>query len=163
MEKIRGENPHFHHDHIDSTIRVELERGEASTARGRREMTQQSESREFWLLRRGDQAVVAGALAAGLIVLLGWWTFQGGWRGGFVEVDEAQSRAYSFKVDVNRAAWPELAQLPDMGEVTARKIVASRQSEGPFADIDDLRRVHGIGPKTVQRLRPYLLPIEDRP
>ena len=126
-------------------------------------MTQPLDTKKFWLLRRGDQAVVAVILVLGLIVSCAWWTFQGGWRGAFVEVDGAQPRAYSFKVDVNRAAWHELAQLPDIGEVTARKIVASRKSEGPFADPDDLRRVHGIGPKTVERIRPYLLPIEGQP
>lgn len=123
-------------------------------------MTQQANSREFWLLRRGDQAAVAAVLIVGLIAALACWTVQGGWHGAFVEVDRAQPRAYSFKVDVNRAVWPELAQLPDVGEVTARKIVASRQSEGPFDGIDDLQRVRGIGPKTVERIRPYLLPIE---
>jgi competence protein ComEA len=126
-------------------------------------MTQQSDSREFWLLRRGDQAVVAATLVSALIVSLAWWTLQGGWRGTFVEVDRAEPRPCSFKVDINRADWPELAQLPDIGEVTARKIAASRESEGPFANIDDLKRVHGIGPKTVERIRPYLLPIEERP
>ena len=80
-----------------------------------------------------------------------------------MEVDGAQLRAYSFKVDVNRAAWHELAQLPGIGEVTARKIVASRKNQGPFVDPDDLQRVRGIGPKTVERIRPYLLPIEDQP
>ena len=124
-------------------------------------MAQQSLSREFWLLRRGDQAGGGRVLLLiGLIVALAYWTFCGGWRGEFVEVDCAQPRAYAFKVDVNRADWPELAQLPDVGEVTARKIVASRQSEGPFEDIDELQRVHGIGPKTVERIRPFLLPIE---
>ena len=126
-------------------------------------MTQPLDTKFFWLLRRGDQVVVAVVLVLGLIVLCACWTFQGGWRGGLTEVDGAQPRAYSFKVDVNRAAWHELAQLPDIGEVTARKIVASRKSEGPFADPDDLRRVHGIGPKTVERIRPYLLAIEDQP
>ena len=126
-------------------------------------MTQPLDTKRFWLLCRGDQTVVAVVLVLGLIVSCVWWTFQGGWRGGLTEIDGAQPRAYSFKVDVNRAAWHELAQLPDIGEVTARKIVASRKSQGPFADPDDLQRVRGIGPKTVERIRPYLLPIKGQP
>ena len=120
-------------------------------------MTRQSHNREFWLLRHGDQTVVAAVLA----VALAGWTLQGGWHGTFVEVEQAQPQAYSFKVDVNRAGWPELSQLPGIGEVTARKIVASRRSEGSFGDNNDLQRVHGIGPKKLERMRPYLLPVEN--
>jgi len=64
-----------------------------------------------------------------------------------------------FLVDVNAAEWPELAQLPEVGETLARRIVDSRQQEGPFLDHDDLRRVRGIGPKTLETIRPYLLPM----
>ena len=34
-----------------------------------------------------------------------------------------------------------------------------RQAEGPFADLDQLQRVRGIGPKTLAGIRPYLRPI----
>jgi DNA uptake protein ComE-like DNA-binding protein len=37
--------------------------------------------------------------------------------------------------------------------------VESREAEGPFADLEELRRVRGIGPKTLERIRPYLRPI----
>lgn len=51
--------------------------------------------------------------------------------------------------------------LPGLGETLAKRIVASRESEGPFRDHDDLRRVRGIGPRTLERIRPYLLPIPE--
>lgn len=65
-----------------------------------------------------------------------------------------------FKLDVNQADWPEWTLLPRIGETLARRIVESRNKEGPFKSPDDLRRVSGIGPKTLANIRPYLLPIE---
>jgi len=55
--------------------------------------------------------------------------------------------------------WPELAQLPGIGESLGRRIVESRRQDGPFIDHDDLRRVQGIGPRTLERLKPYLCPL----
>ena len=123
-------------------------------------MTQDADRTPFWLLRHGDQVIVAVVLVLGMAVMIGWWTVRGGCRGRLVEADQARQRKFSFKVDINRAAWPELTQLPGIGEVTARKIVASREKEDPFADHANLRRVHGIGPKTVERIRPFLLPVK---
>jgi competence protein ComEA len=37
--------------------------------------------------------------------------------------------------------------------VTASRIVVDRDQNGPYATLDDLERVAGIGPKTVARLR----------
>jgi hypothetical protein len=52
-------------------------------------------------------------------------------------------------VDVNRASRPELESLPRVGSTLARRIVEGR----PYADVDALARVRGLGPITVQRLR----------
>jgi len=52
--------------------------------------------------------------------------------------------------------------LPEIGESLAKRIVESRDADGPFADHDDLQRVRGIGPKTLDRVRPYLLPMPNR-
>ena len=67
-------------------------------------------------------------------------------------------------VDVNRAPWWELATVRRIGEVTARKIVARRErirqqpgSAGPpFRSAADLDAVRGIGPKTIERIAPFL-------
>lgn len=115
-----------------------------------------------WLLRRADQAAVAAMVLFGLTATAAWWLSQGGWQGRLVEVDRAEPKTARYLVDVNTAAWPELAQLPDLGETLARRIVQSRRRDGPFLDHDDLRRVRGIGPKTLERIRPYLLPMPSR-
>jgi competence protein ComEA len=59
-------------------------------------------------------------------------------------------------VDLNRATAEELMRLPGLGPVLAARIVHSRESQGRFDRVDDLRRVRGIGPATLERLRPLL-------
>jgi competence protein ComEA len=112
-----------------------------------------------WLLRRADQAAVGALVVAGLAAMGGWWVGHGGLRGRLIEVDRAAERTARFQVDLNAAAWPELAQLPEIGETLARRIVESRSVEGPFLDHEDLQRVRGIGPKTLEKLRPHLRPM----
>lgn len=115
-----------------------------------------------WLLRHCEQAVVAVFLAAGLVSLIGWWAYHGGARGRLVEIERTGRQHASFVVDVNAAAWPELADLPGVGRNLAERIVKSRVENGPYADIEELRRVRGIGPRTMESMRPYLRPIPKR-
>ena len=56
-------------------------------------------------------------------------------------------------VNINSADAAALDALPGIGEVTAERIVASRDEAGPFASLDDLDRVSGIGPATIESLR----------
>jgi competence protein ComEA len=114
-----------------------------------------------WLLRRADQAAVAALVAAALAAMAGWWIVHGGWRGRLIEIDRADPLVAHFEVDINAADWPELMQLPGIGPTLAHRIVDSRQTAGPFADQNDLRRVRGIGPKTLEQIRPYLRPMPD--
>jgi competence protein ComEA len=115
-----------------------------------------------WLLRRADQIAVAALVASALVAMVGWWVVHGGWRGRLIEIDRADPLAVHFEVDINSADWPELIQLPGIGPTLAKRIVESRQTAGPFADNDDLRRVRGIGPKTLEGLRPYLRAMPGR-
>jgi competence protein ComEA len=111
------------------------------------------------VLRAADQATVAGLVLAALVGMGVYWVVQGGWRGDLIEIDRAEPLVARFQVDVNAASWPELAQLPNVGEVLARRIVDSRQTGGRFVDNEDLLRVNGIGPRTLERMQPYLLPM----
>jgi competence protein ComEA len=115
-----------------------------------------------WILRRADQAAVAGLVLVGLVAIAGWIVVQTGFRQGIIEVDRAEPQCVQFQVDVNKAEVPELIQLPGIGNTLAERIVESREKDGPFADLDDLRRVKGIGEKTMEHLRPYLLPMPSR-
>lgn len=58
-------------------------------------------------------------------------------------------------VDLNRAEYPELLQLPVIGERRARQILAHRLNHGPLEGIEELSQVPGIGPATVRRLQPF--------
>jgi competence protein ComEA len=59
------------------------------------------------------------------------------------------------KLDLSTATAEELSQVPGLGKVLAARIVESRQAQ-PFRTVDDLRRVKGIGVKTLDTIRPYL-------
>jgi competence protein ComEA len=47
-------------------------------------------------------------------------------------------------------------RIPGVGPVTAQNIVAAR-AERPFSSVADLDRVKGIGPKTLEKLRPFVV------
>jgi len=56
-------------------------------------------------------------------------------------------------VDVNADPVAELVRLNGIGEALAGRIVAYREEHGPFASLDDLTNVSGIGPATVDGFR----------
>jgi competence protein ComEA len=120
-------------------------------------------SRDRWsrfiLLHPDNQSVIAILLIVGLVALVGLWLWHGWIQGSVVEIDNAEPLPYRFSVDVNEASPAELAQLPDIGETMAERIVKARQTTGGFRSIDELRNVRGIGPKTFEKLRPYVRPV----
>lgn len=63
--------------------------------------------------------------------------------------------AYAKKVDLNRATIQELQELPGVGPVLARRLVAHRQ-QGGFKTVEDLMEVKGIGKKRFEQLRPLV-------
>ena len=64
----------------------------------------------------------------------------------------ARLQTLGIPIDLNRASAAELASLDGIGPRLAARIVAAR----PFASVDDLARVRGIGRKRVAALRPRL-------
>jgi len=56
-------------------------------------------------------------------------------------------------VNINTADAAALDQLPGVGPSTAQKIIAERETGGPFASPEDLGRVSGIGPKRLEQLK----------
>jgi competence protein ComEA len=55
-------------------------------------------------------------------------------------------------VDLDRATEREIEALPWVGPALARRIVASRDSFGPFGSIEALGRVKGVGLATRKRI-----------
>lgn len=62
-------------------------------------------------------------------------------------------------VDPNVAAWWELAELPQVGESLARRIVEYRGTRPApaFRRADDLRPISGVGPVLLQKIGPDLV------
>jgi competence protein ComEA len=114
------------------------------------------------ILRRMDQAVVAVLVASALVGMAVYWFVQGGPRGELIEIDRAEPLSARYLVDINKAEWFELAELPEVGETLARRIIELRTTRGRFKDNNDLRRVRGIGPRTLEKMMPYLSPLPDQ-
>jgi competence protein ComEA len=106
--------------------------------------------------RRTTTVLTAGALA---LLAAGWWRHAG--DAGTIDIDRAAPLTAKFQVNVNQADWPELMQLPGIGRTLAERLIAEREERGEFQSVADLTRVDGIGPRTIERIRPYLLPIGD--
>ena len=71
-------------------------------------------------------------------------------------VPTASSAAPSGLIDLNTATTTELQSLPGIGEVKAEAITAFLQQNGPVARVDELLAVSGIGPATIDRIRPLV-------
>ncbi len=59
-------------------------------------------------------------------------------------------------VDVNRARRKELYDLPGITMGMAQRIVQDRKSNGPFASLEQLMRVEGMGAMQVEQLRAFV-------
>lgn len=60
-------------------------------------------------------------------------------------------------VNVNAADEAVLAKLKGIGPVKAKALVAYRQQNGPFKSVDDLKKVKGIGQKTLEQLKDQIV------
>lgn len=61
----------------------------------------------------------------------------------------------SGKVKLNSASQTELESLPQIGPSKAKAIINYRDQH-PFKSIEELDKVKGIGPKTMEQLRPLI-------
>ena len=120
--------------------------------------------RAAWLWTHRQRAVLAG-----VVVLLAGF---GLWRAYRAPAEISDPPAVvgdragqlATRIDPNTADWPTWATLPLIGEKRAKEIVAFREAwqaehpgEIPFAKLEDLTRVKGIGKATIATLEPYLV------
>lgn len=79
---------------------------------------------------------------------------------GFADAPPAPRRRSSanspVRMNLNTADAALLQRLPRIGPALAGRIIAYRQEIGPFARVEDVVDVRGIGPKTLERIQPWL-------
>ena len=68
---------------------------------------------------------------------------------------EIQART-QMGININRASESELTSLHGIGSSKAQAIILYREMFGNFKTIDDLEKVKGIGPKTIEKNRTRL-------
>lgn len=60
------------------------------------------------------------------------------------------------EISVNSANEDDLMRLPGIGQNMADRIISVRQAIGGFRQLDDLRKVKGIGAKKLANIAPYI-------
>lgn len=78
---------------------------------------------------------------------------------GLIEVDDAEvveNDTLHMKLLLNSAEREDLEGLPGIGVTIAGRIVEYRRQHGEFHSLDELLKIKGIGPKTLERIKPYL-------
>ena len=127
-----------------------------ATTESRKESSSDGKERAWLWLRRSDQIFV-WLMVVLLLILLGiHWLRLSKWGRTPVELSSQKPREYFYTLDINTASWVEWAQLDGIGEKLARRIIADREERGPFRNPADVGRVRGIGPKTLEKIRPFL-------
>jgi competence protein ComEA len=109
----------------------------------------------FWLTR-SDQLIFGLLSLVAIVLLIVHWIRLSHWGTQTVEIERLPARQAEFRLDANAATWVEWSQIQGIGDGLARRIVADREQNGPFSSVDDLGRVKGIGPKTLEHLRPWV-------
>lgn len=73
-----------------------------------------------------------------------------------LRAEETLAASAPRKIDPNAAGRAEWDRLPGIGPVTAMAILEHRRLHGPFRGPTDLLAVRGIGPRTLEKLAPFL-------
>jgi competence protein ComEA len=82
---------------------------------------------------------------------------------GFVVITEGTPSPLAGEepVDINSASLEELDKLPGIGLTTAQKIIDYREEHGPFAHIEDIVNVSGIGSATYEEIKDLITVGDD--
>lgn len=61
------------------------------------------------------------------------------------------------KININTADSMKLQEIPGVGPSTAKKIIDYRETYGKFKSVEDIVNVSGIGEKTFENIREYII------
>jgi competence ComEA-like helix-hairpin-helix protein len=96
------------------------------------------------------------AAAVSVLLVAGFTFFEAAGSGQFFEIE------LDGRINPNESPASSLARLPGIGASLSRRIVSYREKwikqygAAAFQTSDDLEKVKGIGPKTVQNINPWL-------
>lgn len=137
--------------------------------------------------RRVAAVVTMAWLAGGILRAAGWHTAPGRWMadrlveelptpadlaarlppddpraewyaaGLALRVERDRAASGPGRIDLDRADRADWDRLPGIGPRTAEAILALRRERGGFGAPEDLLEVRGIGPVTLERIRPWLI------
>jgi competence protein ComEA len=71
--------------------------------------------------------------------------------GGFADAED------NAKININTASVEQLTTLQGIGEKKAESIVEHRAEYGPFATIEDLKGVKGVGDKIFSKIKDQIM------
>ena len=108
----------------------------------------------FWLTANDQGFLVRWSLV--LVVVMAVRSYQVASFDASAEILKQHDPDIGYRIDINSASAAELTQLRLIGPVRSQMIVADRNENGPFESLDDLQRVKGIGPATVERNRRWM-------
>lgn len=91
----------------------------------------------------GGLLLIAGVFAAGL------------WVRWPAAREEAAAPLPPLRLNLNHATAVELQLLPTIGPELAQRMVRFRERNGNFQQWEDVGRVSGIGPATLEAVRPW--------
>ncbi len=72
------------------------------------------------------------------------------------EVDTGSPTNVMYPININTADEATLQLLPGIGPAYSKRIVQYRLENGGFKSVDEITNIRGIGPKTLQKLRPII-------
>ncbi|MGN0399774.1 MAG: helix-hairpin-helix domain-containing protein [Blautia sp.] len=70
--------------------------------------------------------------------------------------DQISDSSENKKVNINKASAEQLQTIPGIGETKAAAIIAYRESNGNFSNVDEIQKVAGIKGKTYEKIQPYI-------
>lgn len=60
-------------------------------------------------------------------------------------------------ININTATVKEMMKLPGIGKKKAEAIIAFRKENGGFQDMNDLKKIEGIGKKTFEKIKEHIV------
>lgn len=104
--------------------------------------------------------LLAVLFAGTMLLLRSSQSAESGWQ--ITPEREAKTEQALKPVNINIATEEELIAVEGIGPTLAQRIVAYREEHGPFASIEELDNVKGIGMSLIENIR-YLICTEDTP